>query len=47
MIKMLEAMSFTTTDPKNVEAVLSTRFEGTQHINYILAMSNYTTYQDS
>lgn len=29
MIKMLGAMVYTTIDPKNLEAMLSTRFEGT------------------
>ena len=28
-IKMLGAMGYTTMDPKNLEAMLSTRFEGT------------------
>lgn len=30
MIKMLGAMGYTTIDPKNLEAMLSTRFEGTR-----------------
>ena len=31
MIKMLGAMGYTTLDPKNLEALLSTRFEGARY----------------
>ena len=45
MIKMLGSMGFTTIDPENIEAVLSTRFEGIRIINLILAISSDSTYQ--
>ena len=39
MIKMLGAMGYTTIDPMNLEAMLSTRFEGSLHdLKYILAV---------
>ena len=41
MIKMLGAMGYTTIDPMNLEAMLSTRFEGKSHdLKHILAMSD-------